>query len=59
MVKILRVRLAFLLLCCGLAPGWAAAYSFDMSEIEFSNWPMYCQARYACLDVWPNAFVLN
>jgi len=51
MVKILRVRLAFLLLCCGLVPGWAAAYSFDMSEVEFSNWPMYCQARYASLDV--------
>lgn len=49
MVKILRVRSAFLLLCCFLAPGWAAAYSFDMSEAEFSNWPMYCQARYSSI----------
>ena len=36
------------MICC-VAPGWAAAFSFDLSETEFSSWPMYCQARYASL----------
>ena len=35
----------------GLSPQWAAAFTFDMSEAEYSNWPMYCQARYASIDV--------
>ena len=37
------------MLSCCLAPRWAAAYQFDLSEIEFSNWPMYCQARYSSI----------
>ncbi len=39
------------LCCCLLASREAAAFSFDMSETEFSSWPMYCQARYASIDV--------
>lgn len=42
----------FVMLCFFfLLPRWAMAFQFDMSESEFSSWPMYCQARYASIGV--------
>lgn len=48
----LRPKWRYVLLVAScLPPGLAAAFSFEMSESEFSSWPMYCQARYASIDV--------
>lgn len=45
-------RFRWLLVVFGFfVPQWAAAFTFDMSEAEFSIWPMYCQARYSSIEV--------
>ncbi|MBI3776068.1 MAG: hypothetical protein HY273_11035 [Gammaproteobacteria bacterium] len=61
MINLQQLNLWSLALCfCCIMPRGAAAYSFDMSETEFSNWPMYCQARYASIDVGKaHAFSVN
>lgn len=33
-----------------VAPGWAGAFDFVLSETEFLAWPAYCQARYSSLE---------
>jgi len=50
MINFRHVLLMVAAACAGV-PGSAAAYTFTMSEAEFSTWPMYCQARYASLDI--------
>lgn len=40
-----------LVVVCIVLPQGAAAFSFSLSEAEFSTWPLYCQARYSSIEV--------
>lgn len=45
-----RLRWRWAALIVLVAPGWAGAFDFVLSETEFLAWPAYCQARYSGLE---------
>jgi tetratricopeptide (TPR) repeat protein len=46
-----HLSLAGVLFAALIAPSVGLAYNFIPTEAEFRTWPMYCQARYASLDI--------